>query len=291
MEKESQIRQITAIVAQKRPGRFNVFLNGQYAFPVAESVLIKYRLYKGMEVDQKLLQQISNDDQVAQAYNKMLDYLSHQLRTEHEVEQKLVEIDTPPEFVPVVMAKLRENRLLDDREYAAAYVRTEMNTGLKGPGVIRQKLRQKRVGEFLIDDALTQFTTEQQVENAAKLVQKLAKRYLNQPARRRSEKIHQGVLTQGYGDEVYQLVKENEIPSQTEDRQAELLEREAEKLGTVTAGLKVMNERWRLSRPFTARGLTSMKLISGWPSKKTLITDERGSGRKVLFNALIYWYH
>lgn len=134
MEKESQIRQITAIVAQKRPGRFNVFLNGQYAFPVAESVLIKYRLYKGMEVDQKLLQQISNDDQVAQAYNKMLDYLSHQLRTEHEVEQKLVEIDTPPEFVPVVMAKLRENRLLDDREYAAAYVRTEMNTGLKGPG-------------------------------------------------------------------------------------------------------------------------------------------------------------
>lgn len=229
MEKESQIRQITAIVAQKRPGRFNVFLNGQYAFPVAESVLIKYRLYKGMEVDQELLQQISNDDQVAQAYNKMLDYLSHQLRTEHEVEQKLVEIDTPPEVVPVVMAKLRENRLLDDREYAAAYVRTEMNTGLKGPGVIRQKLRQKRVGEFLIDDALTQFTTEQQVENAAKLVQKLAKRYLNQPARRRSEKIHQGVLTQGYGDEVYQLVKESEIPSQTEDRQAELLEREAEK--------------------------------------------------------------
>ncbi|MGY0336869.1 hypothetical protein ACW185_04665 [Limosilactobacillus fermentum] len=51
----------------------------------------------------------------------MLDYLSHQLRTEHEVEQKLVEIDTPPEFVPAATAKLRENRLLDDREYAAAY--------------------------------------------------------------------------------------------------------------------------------------------------------------------------
>ncbi|BAW87214.1 regulatory protein RecX [Limosilactobacillus fermentum] len=36
MEKESQIRQITAIVAQKRPGRFNVFLNGQYAFQCRE---------------------------------------------------------------------------------------------------------------------------------------------------------------------------------------------------------------------------------------------------------------
>ncbi|MGY0336871.1 hypothetical protein ACW185_04675 [Limosilactobacillus fermentum] len=33
----------------------------------------------------------------------------------------------------------------------------------------------------------------------------------------------------GTGDEVYRLVKENEIPSQTEDRQAELVEREAEK--------------------------------------------------------------
>lgn len=230
MKKEKQQQEITAIVAQKRPGRFNVFLNGRYAFPVAESVLIKYRLYKGMEVDKELLEQISNDDQVAQAYSKMLDYLSHQLRTEHEVKQKLTELAAPPEIVPVVMAKLRENQLLDDQEYAAAFVRTEMNTTLKGPGVIRQKLRQKRVGELLIDRALEQFTIEQQQANATKLVKKLAKRYANQPVRRQEEKIRQGVITQGYSGDVYQLVKETGFPTPDQEGQEELLTREAQKV-------------------------------------------------------------
>lgn len=34
---------ITKIEAQKRKGRFNVYVDGQYAFPISEEVLIKYR--------------------------------------------------------------------------------------------------------------------------------------------------------------------------------------------------------------------------------------------------------
>ena len=37
-------KKITAIATQKKAGRFNIYLDGKYAFSVSEDVLIKYRL-------------------------------------------------------------------------------------------------------------------------------------------------------------------------------------------------------------------------------------------------------
>ena len=101
------MEKISKIEAQKRPGRYNIYLDGKYAFSVAESVLIKYRLMKGMELDQTQLAQISNDDEIARTYNKMLDYLAHQLRTEHDVYEKMRQLKTPAEDIEPVMQKLR----------------------------------------------------------------------------------------------------------------------------------------------------------------------------------------
>ena len=158
--------QIKKIAAKKRPGRYNIYLNGKYAFPVAESVLVKHRLMKGMELTQEEVAQITTDDAIAQAYGKALDFLSYQLRTEAEVTKKLLKEDVPPERIEPVLKQLRANQLLDDQAYAAAYVRTVMNTELKGPTVIRRKLRAKRVGELQIDAALEQFTSERQLEKS-----------------------------------------------------------------------------------------------------------------------------
>ena len=219
---------ITKIEAQKRKGRYNVYLDNQYAFPVAESVLIKYRLTKGMEVDDDLAAEITTADSEAKAYGRMLDYLSHQLRTEAEVQQKLLEEDTPPDTSERVMAHLRADKLLDDDQYAGAYVRTAMNTTLKGPTVIRQKLRQKGVGELVIDRALKQFTPARQKENARKLAKKLYRRYAKQPPRRQEEKVRQGLITNGYPSDLFSQVKDV-APAVNEDKVQTLIDREGEK--------------------------------------------------------------
>ncbi|WP_295731815.1 recombination regulator RecX [uncultured Limosilactobacillus sp.] len=224
------MQKITKIEAQKRKGRYNVYLDGQYAFPVAESVLIKYRLMKGMELEQSQIAQITTDDEIAKAYGRMLDYLSHQLRTEKEVIQKLREIETPDEYVEPILQKLRGERLVDDHNYAMSYVRTVMRTELKGPNVIRQKLRLKGVGELEIDAALEQFTDEKQLGNAAKLAQKLYKRYRRQPIRRQEEKVRQGLMTNGYRPDFFNQIKEAVEPEADEEQQNELLDRQAQKL-------------------------------------------------------------
>lgn len=224
------MKKITKIEAQKRKGRYNVYLDDQYAFPVAESVLIKYRLMKGMELDQNQIAQITTDDQIAKAYGRMLDYLSHQLRTEKEVIQKLQEIETPEEYFEPILKKLWEERLLDDHNYAKSYVRTVMNTELKGPNVIRRKLRLKGIGELDIDAALEKFTDEKQLENAIKLAQKLFRRYRSQPTRRQEEKVRQGLMTNGYRADIFNQIQETVEPEVDAEQQNELLDRQASKL-------------------------------------------------------------
>ena len=59
-------QKITSITAQKRPGRFNVFLDGNYAFSVSEEVLVKFQLAKGKELDSADLEEIFEADDLAQ---------------------------------------------------------------------------------------------------------------------------------------------------------------------------------------------------------------------------------
>lgn len=221
---------ITKIEAQKRRGRYNVYLDGKYAFPVAESVLIKFRLMKGLELDKDQVAAITTADQQARAYSRMLDYLAHQLRTESDIVKKLHDLETPEQFIEPILQKLRDQHLVDDHEYAASYVRTAMITSLKGPGVIRQHLRLKKIGENDIADALAQFTHDQQRANASKLAEKLFRRYHNQPLMRQEQKVRQGLMTKGYNSAIFDQIRDQVPPQEDPDQQEELLEKTAEKL-------------------------------------------------------------
>lgn len=221
---------ISKIEAQKRQRRYNIYLDGHYAFPVAESVLVQFRLMWGMEVTQAQVAAITTADQQARAYSKVLDYLAHRLRTEHEVIEKMHDLGTPEQFVVPILQKLRAQHLVDDHEYAASYVRTAMVTSLKGPQRIRQYLRQKRVGENDIAAALAQFTPERQEANATKLAQKLFRRYRNQPQRRQEEKVRQGLMTKGYASTMFDQIKASIEPAADPQRQDKLLAHQAAKL-------------------------------------------------------------
>lgn len=200
-------KKITKIMAQKRSGRYNVYLDDKYAFPISESVMIKFSVFKGMEVDDALAAEMIAADDISKAYTRALDYLSHQLRTEKEVHDKLRDEEISEDVITATMAHLRELRLLSDEQYAAAYVRTAKRTSDKGPRVIRQKLRQKGVGEQLIDDALAgQFSTDDRLENATELAKKLAKRYHNQAFKTMQQKVRQGLMTKGFDNEIVTAV-------------------------------------------------------------------------------------
>lgn len=172
-EDSSTKLQITKIEAQKRAGRYNVYVNGHYAFPVSEDVLIRYRLLKGTELTQKLITTLASADDQSKAYELALNYLSYQQRTEKEISDYLIKKEIPETTIAPVMARLVDDNLLDDEHYAHSYVRTMKRTSDKGPSVIRRQLKQRGVKDELIDNALAEdYQLDEQLERLDELVKK-----------------------------------------------------------------------------------------------------------------------
>ena len=49
---------ITKVTSQKRKGRYNIFVDNEYAFSVSEKILTQFRLLKGTELTSEKIAQI-----------------------------------------------------------------------------------------------------------------------------------------------------------------------------------------------------------------------------------------
>lgn len=223
------VKKISKIEAQKRQGRYNVYIDDQYAFPISEAVMIKFRVFKGMELTNDQIAELTAADEVSKAYSRALDYIAPQLRSEKEVSDKLLSIDISPEVIEQVLKQLRANNYVDDRNYAISYVHTQSLLAAKGPRSMLTHLRQKGIGEADIEAGLLEYPEEQQIENALKLGNKLAKRYDRQPLVMIKQKVRQGLMTNGFGGDVINRVMAELTIEPDEEKETELLKKQAAK--------------------------------------------------------------
>lgn len=220
---------ITKISAQKRPGRYNIFLDGRYAFPVSEDVLIQYALQKEMVIDEPFKQELMAADANSQAYQLALNYLSYQLRTIKEMKTYLRDHEVDAETIVQVVERLVDQNYLDDAEYARAYVRTSMALHLKGRVVIGNELRQKGIQPNEIEDALALYDQETVVENGTKLAQQVWKRQSRFAQRVREQKVKQALQQKGFtGDEISLIWQELDLVVDAEE-ESDALDNAAEK--------------------------------------------------------------
>ena len=121
MEVIEMAQVITKITRQKRnEERYNIFLDEKYAFSVDESIIIQYGLTKGKILDEMVVGEITFDDEVSKAYNRGLSYLSFQMRSEHEIQQKLLKEEYGEAVIAEAIQKLIRIGLLDDQMYSKA---------------------------------------------------------------------------------------------------------------------------------------------------------------------------
>lgn len=74
---------------KKNSQRYSLFIEGQFAFGVAEAILIQFALHKGMTLTNHELAQIQQAEFDYSFYQKALNYLSYGLRSEKEMRDYL----------------------------------------------------------------------------------------------------------------------------------------------------------------------------------------------------------
>ncbi|OLN21354.1 recombination regulator RecX [Domibacillus antri] len=185
-------------VQQKRTDRYNIEVDGEYAFSVDEAVLIEFNLQKGREMTKAEAEKIQIRDNVRKGFNAAIHYLSIRMRSEKEVQDYLKKKEVDEASRQEILTRLHDMGYVNDSQFADAFIKTQMQTTDKGPYLIHRELKEKGINEETAFSLMEQFTEEEQMEKAARLYEKQLKKYKRDSAFLQKKKAEEYVMTKGY---------------------------------------------------------------------------------------------
>lgn len=158
---------ITDLVAQKKnPSRFNLFVDESFFCGVSLSIMAKYMLFKGKDIDSLELEKILYDSIYERLLNRVVNYLSNYRKTEKQAREyirkllfekrgdwfekdKILDSDGVTENI---IEFAIENSLLNDKLYAEEFVKDRMSNKPKSRYIIEAELKQKGFTSEIIDE-------------------------------------------------------------------------------------------------------------------------------------------
>lgn len=164
---------ITKVSAQKRPGRYNIFLDGKYAFSAGEKTVAEFVLLKGKELDDEQVEKIRQFDADAKASDLAAHFLSYEPRTIFEVLQYLKKHEISDEAANSAVNQLNELGYLDDRQYAKLFIKNGLRVGSDGPKSLLRKLTQKGVDPEISQTELDEVMDEDWIEVGQRVIKSM----------------------------------------------------------------------------------------------------------------------
>jgi len=192
--------QVISIISRQKNNaeRYNIYINEEYAFAVDESTLIKFGLTKGKVLDQFEIDEITYEDEIAKAFNRALNYLSFQMRSEYEVKKKLLDSGFGEAVSLEAIRKLEKLGFLNDETYSKALLETRKKTAKKGPRAIKQDLIKKGIDKSTQEKVLVTFTYDEQLKIALGLAEKAVRSHANKTPSQVKQKIQDLLARKGY---------------------------------------------------------------------------------------------
>ena len=181
---------------EKKKRLYLMELDGQQTSYITEDTIVRFMLSKDKVVSQEELIEIQDFAQFSYGKNLALYHLSFKARTEKEVREYLKKYDIEEKIISQVIANLKEDNWINDRQYVYSIINANQLSGDKGPYVLAQKLSQKGIAKATIEDVLKDFDFS---EVAQRVAEKLLKKYNGKlPARALQDKIIQNLTNKGF---------------------------------------------------------------------------------------------
>lgn len=232
---------ISKVTAQKRKGRYNIFIDDHYAFSVSEKTLTEYRLLKGTELTDEQIIKIKQAEIDSRATDLAMSFLSYQPRSIYEVLEYLKKHDIGPEASQSAVMTLTDLGYLDDEKYSLLFIKNNLRVGKDGPKAIERKLAKKGVASEVVSDALAQFSDEDWQDAGLRLIHSLSHQTGKIASREIQRKAQTKLLSHGFPSDLGQMIiSQLELTNDT-DEQMEALRKQ---------GIKVY-KRYRNEDSFT----------------------------------------
>lgn len=159
---------ITAIRdGRSRRKRVNVFLDGKFAFSLEAEVAVKESLQVGQELSAHQMGNLTGHDHFHRCLETALRYLSYRPRSESETMERLHRRGFDDSSVEAVIAKLKEQGLVDDMAFARFWKDNRESFSPRSQWLTKLELRQKGVADDIIDQVVETVNDDDSAYRAA----------------------------------------------------------------------------------------------------------------------------
>ncbi|MWC26494.1 RecX family transcriptional regulator [Paenibacillus sp. MMS18-CY102] len=170
-------------------------------FSVHEDLLIRHRLFKGLEITDQMIEDIVAEDDRYRAYALAIYYLGARPRTAKEIERYLLRKELEGEPIAYAIERLQQERLVDDVDYAKRFAESRLRSSGKGRLYIQQELKMRGVDKHTADQAAAGLSKETEQAAADQAAMKRW-RSLSGETYEKRRKLAQFLLRRGYPMEV-----------------------------------------------------------------------------------------
>lgn len=170
---------------------------------VHEDILVRHELRKGLKLEESELGHIVSEAKNTDAWLDALRYLSIRMRSCYEITCYLKKRGHGSEQTEAVIRRLKNERLIDDQEFAAAFVRSRIRLSTKGPKMIYRELLQAGIDPKTASAAAKLYPRDVQLDHARTYLQKKLTSVKNKKSFSEATQVLSRLLMQrGYSREV-----------------------------------------------------------------------------------------
>lgn len=148
---------ITKIFFDKKTKLSNVLFDSNDALNISAELVVKFNLKRGVVIDQTLYTQICHEQEILQAKNEAIRYISYRPKTIWEVENKLYSLKFRPEAIAKTINFLIEFGYLDDEKFAVKYINEKIKLKKSSFKKLERELLRKGIKKDILENVFLQF--------------------------------------------------------------------------------------------------------------------------------------
>ena len=185
---------------KKGNNNYKIYLDNDKKIIINEDVILKHKLLYKKEIDEFLLEEILQDNNNYDIYNKCVKYIGVRLRSTNEIKEYMQRKNVDNNLIEETIEKLKKHKLLDDEIFTKAFIKDKLNFTTMGPYRIELELKKHKIDNNIIYKYINDIDYNLLEEKINKQITKLIKNNKNKPNLK--NKIYNNLINLGYSSEL-----------------------------------------------------------------------------------------
>ncbi|HMS33056.1 MAG TPA: RecX family transcriptional regulator [Ignavibacteria bacterium] len=191
---------ITKIEAQKKDKhRYNIFIDGSFAFGLYEDSVLKYGLRSGDELNEKKIIEMREFDEFGYGKKAAYSFLAYKPRSKKDLVKKLKQKKISDNTIDDIIELLEKQKYLNDEIYARNYLEDKLSSKPIGKRLAMMKLLEKGIDKEQIESVINEnYSEDKEFELAAKLMEKYEKKVKFKDQADKKNKCYRYLISKGF---------------------------------------------------------------------------------------------